>query len=209
MILRGNNMKKAIFGGTFDPIHIGHIHIAYEALYNLGIDEIIFMPNGNPPHKNNKGVTCGNIKYEMVLKAIEREAKFSINDYEIKNKGLSYTYNTLTHFNELEPDTDWFFLVGVDSLMTFNTWRNIDIILDNCTLVVFSRSGYNDKNVYEMKARIEAEYNTKIVFLEMPLLDISSTEVKRKIAQHRVVNYLLPNGVGDIINKYNLYRDKV
>lgn len=202
-------MKKAIFGGTFDPIHIGHLHIAYEALYNLAMDEIIFMPNGNPPHKSNKMVTCGKIKYEMVLKAIEDEGKFSINDYEIRNKGLSYTYNTLTHFNEVEPDTDWFFLVGVDSLMTFKTWRHIDIILDNCTLVVFSRSGYNDKKVYEMKAKIEAEYNTNIIFLEMPLLDISSTEIKRKISQHRVVKYLLPNGVEDVINKYNLYRDKV
>lgn len=202
-------MKKVIFGGTFDPIHNGHIHIAYEALYNLKVDEIIFMPAGQPPHKSNKVVTSGKIRYEMVLKAIEEEGKFSVSDYEIKNKGLSYTYNTLIHFNKKEPDTEWFFLVGVDSLMALKTWMNIDIILDNCTLVVFSRSGFSEKNVFEMKARIESEYNTKIIFLEMPLLDISSTSIKEKISQHKVVNYLLPYKVERVINKYNLYRDKV
>ncbi|WP_040195082.1 nicotinate-nucleotide adenylyltransferase [Clostridium culturomicium] len=202
-------MKKVIFGGTFDPIHNGHIHIAYEALYNLEIDEIIFMPAGQPPHKSNKRVTGGKIRYEMVLKAIEGEERFSVSDYEIKNKGLSYTYNTLIHFNKIEPDTEWFFLVGVDSLMALKTWMNIDIILDNCTLVVFSRSGFLEKNVLEMKARLEAEYNTNIIFLQMPLLDISSTTIKEKIAQHKVVNYLLPYKVERMINKYNLYRDKV
>ena len=202
-------MKKVIFGGTFDPIHNGHIHIAYEALYNLEIDEIIFMPAGQPPHKSNKRVTGGKIRYEMVLKAIEGEERFSVSDYEIKNKGLSYTYNTLIHFNKIEPDTEWFFLVGVDSLMALKTWMNIDIILDNCTLVVFSRSGFLEKNVLEMKVSLEAEYNTNIIFLQMPLLDISSTTIKEKIAQHKVVNYLLPYKVERMINKYNLYRDKV
>lgn len=202
-------MKKVIFGGTFDPIHNGHIHIAYEALYNLEVDEIIFMPAGHPPHKNNRMVTSGKTRYEMVLKAIEGEEKFSISDYEIKNNGLSYTYNTLIHFNKVEPDTEWFFLVGVDSLMALDTWKNIDIILDNCTLVVFSRSGFSEKSIFEMKARIEEENNTKIIFLQMPLLDISSTAIKEKIAQHKVVNYLLPPKVKKIIDEYNLYRDKV
>ncbi|MEG0306826.1 MAG: nicotinate-nucleotide adenylyltransferase [Clostridium sp.] len=202
-------MRKAIFGGTFDPIHIGHIHIAYEALYKLGVDEIIFMPNGHPPHKRSKVVTKENIRYEMVLAAIEKEKKFTVSEYEINNRQLSYTYNTLMYFNSLEPKTSWYFLIGVDSLMTITQWKNIDIILENCNLVVFSRTGYTMNGVSEMKKNLEKKYKKEIIFLEMPLLDVSSTDIKEKISQQKVVSYLLPRGVEDIINKYNLYRNKV
>jgi nicotinate-nucleotide adenylyltransferase len=202
-------MKKAIFGGTFDPIHIGHIHIAYEALYNLSLDEIIFMPNGHPPHKKARVVTEEKIRYEMVSQAIEKEKKFSISDFEIKSDSLSYTYNTLMHFNHIEPYTQWYFLVGVDSLMTLRQWKNIHIILNNCTLVVFSRTGYTMDDVLKMKKDLELEYNKKILLLEMSLLDISSTEIKNKISEDKIVDYLLPPGVEKVINKYNLYRNKV
>lgn len=202
-------MKKAIFGGTFDPIHIGHIHIAYEALYNLDLDEVIFMPNGRPPHKRNRLVTEEKFRYEMVSRAIEEEKKFSISDFEIKSDSLSYTYNTLMHFNDIEPYTQWYFLVGVDSLMTLRQWKNIDIILDNCTLAVFSRTGYNIDDVLKMKRDLEQEYNKEIILLEMSLLDVSSTEIKKKISEDKMVNYLLPKGVNEVINKYNLYRNKV
>lgn len=202
-------MKKAIFGGTFDPIHIGHIHIAYEALYNLELDEVIFMPNGHPPHKRNRLVTEEKFRYEMVSRAIEGEEKFSINDFEIKSNSLSYTYNTLMYFNDIEPNTQWYFLVGVDSLMTLRQWKNIDIILDNCTLVVFSRTGYTIDDVIKMKRDLEQEYNKEIILLEMSLLDISSTEIKKKISEDKIVTYLLPQGVDEVINKYNLYRNKV
>ncbi|MFR1707913.1 MAG: nicotinate-nucleotide adenylyltransferase [Clostridium sp.] len=202
-------MKKAIFGGTFDPIHIGHIHIAYEALYNLELDEVIFMPNGHPPHKRNRLVTEEKFRYEMVSRAIEGEEKFSINDFEIKSNSLSYTYNTLMYFNDIEPNTQWYFLVGVDSLMTLRQWKNIDIILDNCTLVVFSRTGYTIDDVLKMKRDLEQEYNKEIILLEMSLLDISSTEIKKKISEDKIVTYLLPQGVDEVINKYNLYRNKV
>ncbi|HAR84839.1 MULTISPECIES: nicotinate-nucleotide adenylyltransferase [unclassified Clostridium] len=202
-------MKKAIFGGTFDPIHIGHIHIAYEALYNLSLDEVIFMPNGRPPHKRARAVTEEKIRYKMVYQAIKGEKKFSISDFEIKSDSLSYTYNTLMQFNHREPYTQWYFLVGVDSLMTLRQWKNIHIILDNCTLVVFSRTGYAMDDVLKMKKDLEKEYGKEIILLEMSLLDISSTEIKKKISEDKMVNYLLPQGVEEVINQYNLYRNKV
>jgi len=145
----------------------------------------------------------------MVSQAIEKEKKFSISDFEIKSDSLSYTYNTLMHFNHIEPYTQWYFLVGVDSLMTLRQWKNIHIILNNCTLVVFSRTGYTMDDVLKMKKDLELEYNKKILLLEMSLLDISSTEIKNKISEDKVVDYLLPPGVEKVINKYNLYRNKV
>ena len=116
-------MKKAIFGGTFDPIHIGHIHIAYEALYNLHLDKVLFMPAGNPPNKINKNITDATIRYDLVKKAIEYESNFEISDYEIMKKEYSYTYKTLERFSKLQNDIEWYFLIGGDSLMDLDNWK--------------------------------------------------------------------------------------
>jgi nicotinate-nucleotide adenylyltransferase len=199
-------MRKAIFGGTFDPIHVGHIHIAYEALYNLNLDKIIFMPNGNPPHKTNKIVTPANIRYEMVELAIREESFFEISDYEVNSSNLSYTYRTLQYFNDLEPETQWYFLTGVDSLMDLTKWKNLQVILENCILIVFSRPGYSDEEIYKMKKNIESTYKKEILYLEIPIIDVSSTAIKEKIKLNRQINYLLPCGIEEVINRYILYK---
>jgi len=199
-------MRKAIFGGTFDPIHNGHMHIAYEALYNLNLDLIIFMPSGNPPHKVRRKVTEGKIRYEIVKSAIKDEIRFDISDYEINSNELSYTYKTLKHFNTLEPNTEWFFITGADSLIDLESWRNVKGILENCTLVVFTRPGYSLEEIKKQKKNIEEKYNTDIIFLNMPVIDISSTIIKKKISENKNVKYLLPCEAYKIIKKLNLYK---
>jgi nicotinate-nucleotide adenylyltransferase len=199
-------MKKAIFGGTFDPIHIGHIHIAYEALYNLDLDKILFMPAGSPPNKINKKITDAEIRYDLVKKAVEGESHFEISDYEINKKQRSYTYETMEFFNELEPNVQWYFLVGVDSLMDLDNWKNVHRILNSCKLIVYSRSGYTLEEVLKQKHALEQKYNKEIIFLDMPLIDVSSTSVRDSIKKHRNVNYLLPRGVEEIIGKLQLYK---
>lgn len=199
-------MKKAIFGGTFDPIHIGHIHIAYEALYNLHLDKILFMPAGNPPNKINKNITDAAIRYDLVKKAIEYESNFEISDYEIMKKEYSYTYKTLERFSKLQNDIEWYFLIGGDSLMDLDNWKNVDIILNSCKLVVYNRAGYTVEEVLKEKKRIEQKFNNKIIFLNMPIIDISSTNIRKNIKAGRNVNYLLPKGVDKIISKLQLYK---
>ncbi len=199
-------MRKAIFGGTFDPIHNGHMHIAYEALYNLNLDLIIFMPSGNPPHKTQRKVTEGKIRYEIVESVIKDEARFDISDYEINSNELSYTYKTLKHFNDLEPNTEWFFITGADSLIDLERWRNVKGILENCTLIVFTRPGYSLEEIKKQKKNIEEKYNTDIIFLNMPVIDISSTVIKKKISENKNVKYLLPYEPYKIIEKLNLYK---
>ena len=198
-------MKKAIFGGTFDPIHIGHLHIAYEALYNLHLDKILFMPTGNPPHKNIKKITDAKIRYDIVKKAIEAEPNFEISDYEINKKENSYTYETVELFSELERSIEWYFLIGADSLMDFKNWKNIDRILDSCKLVVYNRAGFSLEQVSVQKQLIEQDYNKKIIFMQMPIIDISSTIIRKSIKAGRNVNYLLPSGVEEIIHLQHLY----
>lgn len=199
-------MKKAIFGGTFDPIHIGHIHIAYEALYSLKLDKILFMPAGNPPNKLNKQITDSKIRYDLVNRAIEGESNFEISDYEINKKENSYTYETIELFSKLQSNTEWYFLIGADSLIDLDNWKNVDRILNSCRLVVYNRSGFALKKILEQKKYLECKYNNKIIFLDMPIIDISSTGIRKSIKEGRNINYLLPRGVGKIVEKLKLYK---
>ncbi|AKA72105.1 nicotinate-nucleotide adenylyltransferase [Clostridium scatologenes] len=199
-------MKKAIFGGTFDPIHNGHLHIAYEALYKLNLDKIIFMPSGNPPHKSNKNITEAFLRYEMVKTAIRNEDNFDVSDYEINRDDLSYTYQTLEYFTNLEKETKWYFITGVDCLMDIENWKNAEEILNLCTFVVFNRTGYSIESVLKKKISIEKKCNNKIVFLDIPLLEISSTNIRKHIKEGRKVGHLMPESVCYIIEQLKLYK---
>ena len=199
-------IKKAIFGGTFDPIHNGHLHIAYEALYKFNLNKVIFMPSGNPPHKLGKKITDAFFRYELVKMAIRHEKRFEVSDYEINKIDLSYTYETLEHFNNLEKDTEWYFLTGADCLMDIEDWKNADKIFELCKLVVFNRPGYNMRNIQEQKNKVEKKYINKIIFLDIPLLDVSSTNIKKAIKEEKNVSYLLPESVYNIIEELNLYK---
>ncbi|WP_411683070.1 nicotinate-nucleotide adenylyltransferase [Clostridium thailandense] len=199
-------IKKAIFGGTFDPIHNGHLYIAYEALYKLGLDNIIFMPSGNPPHKLGRNITDGFLRYEMVRMAIREEKRFEISDYELRNTDLSYTYKTLKYFNSIEQNTMWYFLTGVDCLMDIESWKNSEEIFKLCKFVVFNRPGYSMKNIQEKKSEIERKYLNEIIFLDVPLLDISSTNIRKSVKQEKNVNYLLPEGVYNTVKALKLYK---
>ncbi|WP_309550642.1 nicotinate-nucleotide adenylyltransferase [Clostridium sp. CM027] len=199
-------MKKAIFGGTFDPIHIGHVHIAYEALYNLHLDKILFMPAGNPPNKINKKITDAQIRYDLVKKAIEHESHFEISDYEINKKENSYTYETLELFSESQTNIEWYFLIGGDSLMDLDNWKNVDRILKSCKLVVYGRAGFTVEELLKQKNHVEQKFNGKVIFLNMPIIDISSTNIRGGIKKGRNVDYLLPKGVEVIIDNLQLYK---
>jgi nicotinate-nucleotide adenylyltransferase len=196
----------AIFGGTFDPIHIGHVHIAYEALYNLHLDKILFMPAGNPPNKINKNITDAQIRYDLVEKAVENENQFEISDYEINKKENSYTYETIELFNDMQSDTKWYFLIGADSLMDLDNWKNVDRIFSNCKIVVYNRAGFEVEEVLNQKKHLEQKFNKEIIFLNMPIIDISSTKIRESIKEGRNVDYLLPGGVYEIIDKRHLYK---
>lgn len=199
-------MKKAIFGGTFDPIHIGHIHIAYEALYNLHLDKILFMPAGNPPNKINKKITDARIRYDLVSKAIEYETNFEISNYEINKKENSYTYETIELFSKLQSNTEWYFLIGGDSLMDLDNWKNVDRIFNSCKLVVYNRAGFALERVMQQKSYLENKFNNKIIFLDMPIIDISSTNIRKSIKEGRNINYLLPKGVDKMVDRLQLYK---
>ncbi|EGT3614975.1 nicotinate-nucleotide adenylyltransferase [Clostridium perfringens] len=202
-------MKKiGVIGGTFDPIHIGHIYIAYEAYKELELDEVIFMPAGNPPHKRNKDITDEIIRYEMVKKAINPYSFFSISNYEIEKQGLSFTYETLRYLNESFGEVELYFITGADCLVNLNSWKNISDIFKFSNLVVFNRPGFNKNDLLKRKKEFEKEYCTNIVYLDLLNIEISSTFIRERVANSLEVKFFLPPGVMDIINKNNLYRRK-
>lgn len=196
-----------VFGGTFDPIHFGHLYIAQEALNRLQLDNILFMPSGNPPHKTTRDKTDASIRYELVNMAIKGEAKFIISRYEIDNKGLSYTYKTLKYLQSKEPNRNIYFITGADCLMELYSWRKVDEIFKLCTLVVFNRSGYKKEEILHQKKVVEEKYNVEIIFLDINPIDISSTEIKNMIKEGRNVSHLLPLNVLNKIVELDLYKD--
>ena len=122
-------IKKGIFGGTFDPIHNGHLHIAYAALDTLNLDKIVFVPAGSPPLREDKKISDAFLRYELVKLAVRKEAKFEVSSYEINKKGISYTCETIQHFKEIEKETKWYFIAGVDCLMELEKWKNVQTIM--------------------------------------------------------------------------------
>ena len=197
--------RKAIFGGTFDPIHIGHLHVAYEALDKLKLDSVIFVPSGNPPHKNKQNITDAEARYNIVNIAIKDENRFMISDYELKKKGMSYTYETIEYFKNKEKDTQWFFISGIDCLMEIETWKNVDKILNNISFVAFSRIGYNINDVKKYKNYLEKKYCANIILLDIPIINISSTYIREKVKYGQEVKHLIPHKVYNYIKDKRLY----
>lgn len=200
--------KVGILGGTFDPIHNGHLYIASEALEILNLDHIIFMPSGNPPHKISKEKTDGKIRYELVRRAIKNYEGFVIDSYEIDKRGLSYTFETLEYLREkFGKETELYFITGADCLIDIYKWKNIKKIFINSTLVVFNRPGYDIDKLFENKKKVEEEFNTKIIFLPLLILDISSTYIREKIKNGKNVDFFIPEDVSKYIKELNLYKE--
>ena len=192
-------MKRyGMMGGTFNPIHLAHLYIAYEAKEELNLDKIIFMVAGNPPHKKESKVIDSKYRYNMVQKAIEGYEGFEISDYEIKKNGYSYTYETLQYLKKQEDNVEVFFIAGADSLMAIEKWSNTDLVLNNCTFVAFNRGEYN-KSILE-------EQKYKLVILNVTDIDISSSMIRERIANGKRVDFFLPEEVKKYISENKLYR---
>ena len=197
-------MKKiGIIGGTFNPIHLAHLYIAYEAKCQLNLDKVIFMPAGSPPHKKNEDILEAPLRYKMVLEAIKKYEDFEISNYEIEKEGFSYTYETLENFKS--KDNILYFITGADCLINIEKWKNPDRIFKASKLVVFNRPGYDKESLKLQKKEIEKKYNTSINFLDIMDLEISSTMIRDRIKDGKKIDFFIPKEVLDFIRKNNIY----
>ncbi|ASW43991.1 nicotinate-nucleotide adenylyltransferase [Clostridium isatidis] len=198
-------MKKiGIIGGTFNPVHLAHLYIAYEAKLQLKLDKVIFMPAGSPPHKKNEDILEASLRYEMVKRAIEGFEDFEVSDYEILKNGYSYTHETLEHFKC--EDNKLYFITGADCLMDIEKWNNPGKIFELSNFVVFNRPGYNDKDLINQKNKINIKFNTNIKFLDIINLEISSSMIRERIKEGKRVDFFLPKGVLDFIIENRIYK---
>jgi len=188
--------KIGIMGGTFNPIHLGHIKIAQAAKSEYHLDKVIFLTSGNPPHKQGEAILDAKIRHIMVKRAISGIEGFEPCDYEVNRKEYSYSVNTLRHFKEIMPEDELFFIIGGDSLRDFNKWYMPEEILKLCTLLVYDRCG----------EKFESDFAKPI---HGELLDISSTEIREKLKNNEDVSSLIPHCVLEFLNKYNIYRKKL
>ena len=145
-------MKIGVMGGTFDPIHIGHLLLGEFAYEDFGLDEIWFLPNGNPPHKENESGEGIDERVEMVRMAIEGVPYFKLSLYEAKENVHSYTYQTMAHFNEKYPEHDFYFILGADSLFAIEEWKFFKEIFPTCTILAAMR---DDKDIQDMEKQIQ------------------------------------------------------
>lgn len=197
-------MKKiGILGGTFNPIHLAHLYIAYEAKSQLNLDKVIFIPAGSPPHKKNQHIVEASLRYRMVYEAIKNYEDFEISNYEIYKKGYSYTFETLRNFKD--KDNELYFITGADCLMDIEKWKNPEEIFKLSKLVVFNRPGYNKDELETQKIKIEDKFNTRITFLDIIDLEISSSMVRKRISEGKRVDFFLSREVLNFIKENNIY----
>lgn len=197
--------KIGIMGGTFDPIHNGHLLIAQSALDEFALDEVIFVPTGKSPHKKATQVTEPSIRCEMTRLAIADSPRFSISKYEATNTDVNYTYKTLQAFKAMYPEDELFFIMGEDSIDYFTEWREPAQICKFATLLVAVRN--NGKNtIDEVIASIKQKYSAKVYKLHSPNFNASSSEIRLQIKKGEFTENIIPEAVLEFINTLGLYK---
>ncbi len=204
------NEKIGIMGGTFNPVHNGHLVTAQEALSQFRLDKVIFIPTGNPPHKVDNEIADAEDRHIMTVIATSSNSRFFVSRIEIDRKGKSYTIDTVRQLKGMySKSSSLYFITGADAILEILTWKNTAEIISLCEFIAATRPGYNLARIEDLKKRLfgrdEASRN-RIYIMEIPALSISSTDIRNRVRSGRPIDYLLPKGVSNYILKHELYK---
>ncbi|MDP1853575.1 MAG: nicotinate-nucleotide adenylyltransferase [Candidatus Omnitrophota bacterium] len=188
-------MKIGILGGTFNPIHFGHLILGEQVLWQLRLDKVIFIPTFMPPHKSNRDIISASHRLKMIQLAVRENSHFLVSDIEIKRKGKSYTVDTLREIKKNYPQARLFFICGSDLVNEIPTWKNVDEIYKLAKFVLAKRPGFGK--------RLSGKNFLKI---NVAQVDISSSLIRELVREGRSIRYLLPQNVREYIIKNKLYR---
>ncbi|MFZ5352933.1 MAG: nicotinate-nucleotide adenylyltransferase [Bacillota bacterium] len=200
--------KIAVMGGTFDPVHYGHLVAAEAVRDRFQLDKVIFIPAGNPPHKNNHNISDSNHRYNMTLLATATNPYFEVSRIELDRKGVSYTIDTIKELISIYgSETELFFITGADALLDILAWHKVEELLKLCYFVAATRPGFNNMDLEQKLYEIKSKYGKEIFNIEIPSLAISSTDIRSRVQNNHTIKYLLPEAVEQYIMKHGIYRE--
>lgn len=188
-------MRIGLYGGTFDPPHVGHLMVASEAFDTLELDRLLFVPAAEPPHKRGLVEASPEQRLEMVRRSISGDSRFAVEDLELRRTGASYTVDTLRILRERDPGCELVFLVGVDQVQEFHSWKEPEEIARLAELAVISRGGEQI-----------GEIGLPLRRVDVTRIDLSSTEIRGRVRQGRSIRYLVADAVREIIQRDGLYQ---
>lgn len=193
-------------GGTFNPIHIGHL-IAAQCVYDSGeFEKILFMPSNRPPHKNENSVLEFEHRFKMCEQAIKGYEGFYVSNYELTSDSMTYSVDTFTRLVKDDPDTKYWLIIGTDSVLNLENWYNPSKLLKIGHFIVLNRGGFESDKVEEYMSYIYNTYNTQFKKITMPNIELSSDSLRKRISIGHSIKYRTPDGVIKYIEAHNLYK---
>lgn len=193
-----------VLGSAFNPPHLGHLALAQEALWQLGLSEVILVPTGEAPHKRIAADPGRELRMTMTRLAAADDSRFSVSSLEVDREGPSYTYETLGLLAEQRPETELVFVMGADAAVRLESWREPERVVEMARLAVARREGVSDSDVADVMRSLGAEGGATM--LEMPQFGVSSSAVRARAAQGRPLRYLVPEPVARFIEEKGIYR---
>lgn len=205
----GNKTNRiGVMGGTFDPIHYGHLAAAEAARAELGLSKVIFVPAGNPPHKQSQIIADSEHRYLMTVLATSSNPCFEVSRIEVDKDELSYTVDTVKDLLRIYGEgSEIYFITGADAVLELLTWYKIQELLTLCRFIAVTRPGFDKRELEQKIGEITSKYDGEIICIEVPLLSISSTDIRERSRNGKPVKYLLPEAVEEYIDKNGLYKE--
>ena len=198
--------KIGIMGGTFNPIHIGHLLLAEWAMTEAGLDEVWIIPAGFPYQKSKDNILPGTERLHMAELAILGNRRMRCLDLELRREGYTYTYETMEELKGFYPDYEFFFIMGADCLFSLEDWKEPEKILENSTLIVAVRNDTSMEKMEEKRNELIQKYGGEIILLPFIRTAISSSEIRKRVSEGKSIRYMVPDSVKDYIEEKGFYR---
>ncbi|MGD1017777.1 MAG: nicotinate-nucleotide adenylyltransferase [Verrucomicrobiia bacterium] len=205
-IMAGKRKRIGILGGTFNPIHLGHLLIAQDAMEQMALDRVKFIPSATPPHKTAEVLAGERDRLQMIRLAIRGNDRFELDDIEIRRGGKSYSVDTLMELRRRNPKADFYFIIGADSLGELHLWREAQRLVRLCTFVTVPRPGFEAKPVVDRRLDAASRKRLRQHVLRGHPCGIASREIRSRVASGRSIRYLVPDAVTEYIRRHGLYQ---